>query len=79
MTFEELAHDLYWEYTQDDADRPKWLREFGCRWATDLMASQRQGRSLEELLDAAGLCDTCDWAKEIRAGIFKAIFLGRCR
>ncbi len=66
MTFEELASELDTAYDRGYLDRDKALGEFGKIHSTDLIALEKQDRTIESLVDAARISPAGYWAKQIR-------------
>ena len=69
LTFEELAHELDLTYTKGYTDRDGALEDFGRRHSADLAAMGAQGRTMEELVDAAKIGPAEHWANVIRMGM----------
>ena len=69
MTFEELASKLDRAYGDGYLDRHKALEAFGCEHSAELVAIEEQGRTIEELVDAANIGPPGYWEKAIRKGM----------
>ena len=69
MTFEELASELDTTYSHGYSDRDKGLGEFGREHSAELVAIEEQGRTIEELVEAANIGTPGYWAKAIREGM----------
>ena len=70
MTFEELASELDTTYDAGYSDRDKALGEFGREHSAELVAvEEQQGRTIEDLVDAANIGTPGYWAKAIREGM----------
>ena len=69
MTFEELARALDDTYSVGYGDRDKALGDFGAKHFDDLVALGKQGRTIEELIEAARIGPPGYWAKAIKKGM----------
>ena len=69
MTFEDLARELDDTYSVGYGDRDKALGEFGAKHLDDLIALEKQGRTIEELVDAGKISPPAYFAKLIKRGM----------
>lgn len=69
MTFDELASKLDEAYGRGYTDRDKALEAFGREHSAELVAVEEEGRTIEELVDAANISPPGYWAKAIREGM----------
>ena len=72
--FDELAKMLDTRYSVGYLDRDLAMREFGFENESELRHLMESGRSLTELVDAAGIGSPSYWAGYIREGMGVAIY-----